>query len=69
MFLFKWQQGVQTAQRAIEDAPQIYFARQVITNACATQAMLSILMNQGDAVDIGDDLRNLRVCRRSQKQC
>lgn len=40
----------------------MYFAKQIINNACATQAMLAILMNidEGD-LDIGDQIRNLRV--------
>ena len=61
IFLFKFKSSLYTSQ-ATEQTDQVYFAKQIINNACATQAMLSILMNaDGEDLDIGDQIRNLRV--------
>ncbi|KAK3175788.1 hypothetical protein K4F52_009999 [Lecanicillium sp. MT-2017a] len=38
----------------------IFFAAQTIQNACATQALLSVLMNKTDDVDIGAQMRDFR---------
>lgn len=82
IFLFKWQgnssadsdDNEQRTPLVDGDAPDdLFFARQVTTNACATQAILSILMNanetgqeEGDEGDddakliLGDTLSNLK---------
>lgn len=39
---------------------RIFFAAQTIQNACATQALLSVLMNKTDAVDIGAQMADFR---------
>uniref|UniRef100_A0A6B2L9V9 Ubiquitin carboxyl-terminal hydrolase n=1 Tax=Arcella intermedia TaxID=1963864 RepID=A0A6B2L9V9_9EUKA len=43
VFLFKYEPSVDN--RPICDSPDVYFAKQVVPNACATQAILSILLN------------------------
>ncbi|KAL1898931.1 hypothetical protein Cpir12675_001683 [Ceratocystis pirilliformis] len=38
----------------------MFFARQTIQNACGTQALLSVLMNKAEEIDLGDEMRNFR---------
>jgi len=50
IFLFKWDKSLETKDSRMvldqADAPGVFFAKQEITNACATQAIISILMNR-----------------------
>ena len=62
IFLFKWRPDDSREARNVVtdfDPTQLFFARQVITNACATQAILSILLNCKE-IDLGPELTQFK---------
>ncbi|XP_033643262.1 ubiquitin carboxyl-terminal hydrolase isozyme L5-like [Asterias rubens] len=63
IFLFKWQAGEEPSGAVVQDSrmDKIFFAKQVITNACATQAILSVLLNcQHEDIDLGKKLSEFK---------
>lgn len=64
IFLFKWVADDEPAGTIVMDESRlekIFFAKQVINNACATQAILSVLMNaQHPDIILGSTLTDLK---------
>jgi len=63
VFLFKWSPDSDPAGSVVQDSrlDSIFFAKQVINNACATQAIMSVLMNiQDSSVTLGDTLKEFK---------
>jgi ubiquitin carboxyl-terminal hydrolase L5 len=73
-FLFKWERSRAGAQRsadsgsgggadrmpAADEAP-VFFARQVISNACGTLALINVLLNKTEEVDVGGTLSGFKA--------
>ncbi|XP_031551437.1 ubiquitin carboxyl-terminal hydrolase isozyme L5-like [Actinia tenebrosa] len=63
IFLFKWKPGEESVGTVVQDsrAHGIFFAKQVISNACATQAILSVLLNTNHPdLDLGPNLTTFK---------
>jgi len=72
IFLFKYQEAhLDTSTQTLIDAEnplseQIYFARQMITNACGTQAILNLILNldpgmcEKYGIKLGEELKNFK---------
>lgn len=58
IFLFKWEKE-SNPDGPIVEAPNVFFANQVIPNACATQAILSVLMNRPE-IDLGAEIAEFK---------
>lgn len=63
IFLFKWAPGEEPSGSLVVDnrLDRIFFVKQVINNACATQAILSILLNSRNSdLELGDTLSSFK---------
>ncbi|XP_037941473.1 ubiquitin carboxyl-terminal hydrolase isozyme L5 [Teleopsis dalmanni] len=63
IFLFKWVEDNEPAGSVVQDnrLEKIFFAKQVINNACATQAILSVLLNcEHNDIKHGNILNNFK---------
>jgi len=54
IFLFRWR-SEKDDRSTVQPGPDVFFASQMIPNACATQAILSILMNC-PTIELGEEL-------------
>lgn len=64
IFLFKWEKDdlIDDGRQLLTDEAQhrhIFFARQIVQNACATQAIVSVLLNRPE-VKLGDGLDSFK---------
>jgi len=63
IFLFKWVKDDKPQGSVVKDsrADEIFFPKQVVNNACATQAIISCLLNvDKPEVELGSTLENFR---------
>lgn len=63
IFLFKWVPDTESEGSVVQDSrlEKIFFAKQVINNACATQAILSVLLNcKHPDLQLGDTLSSFK---------
>ncbi|XP_014216218.1 ubiquitin carboxyl-terminal hydrolase isozyme L5 [Copidosoma floridanum] len=64
IFLFKWVKDDEPSGSIVQDdrLEKIFFAKQVINNACATQAILSVLLNcKHSDISLGPNLEELKT--------
>lgn len=67
IFLFKWSDTSKQPSQdfvSFEQDPSLYFAKQVINNACATQAILNLVMNIPE-ISLGEYLTEFKACTES----
>lgn len=66
IFLFKYPTGEKPSDTPpdgnfdFDASENIFFAAQTIQNACGTQALLSVLLNKEDEVEIGPQLKEFK---------
>jgi ubiquitin carboxyl-terminal hydrolase L5 len=66
IFLFKYPTGEKRSDTPKDGTfdyaatENIFFAAQVIQNACGTQALLSVLLNKEEEIDLGEQLKDFK---------
>lgn len=59
IFLFRYTKNTEQRVTLSEFDPELFYARQVITNACGTQALLSVIMNIPD-LEMGPEMKEFK---------
>uniref|UniRef100_A0A915CUU4 Ubiquitin carboxyl-terminal hydrolase n=1 Tax=Ditylenchus dipsaci TaxID=166011 RepID=A0A915CUU4_9BILA len=61
IFLFKWRPGEETSGVLAPNATDVFFAQQVISNACASQAIINLLLNTNSPdIELGKTLEDFK---------
>jgi ubiquitin carboxyl-terminal hydrolase L5 len=59
IFLFRFTKNVEKRVCLADWDPKLFFAQQVVQNACGTQAILSVIMNDSN-IELGEDMSNFK---------
>jgi len=59
VLLFKYVKDTRENKTVLPEVPGLFYAKQIITNACATQAIISILLNRPE-IKIGQTLKDFK---------
>ena len=59
IFLFKWNKDPEKRETLQYYDQDLFFANQVISDACASQAILAVLLNCPD-IDVGPELKSFK---------
>lgn len=59
IFLFRFTKNTEQRTALMDFDPDLFYAKQVVTNACGTQALLSVIMNIPD-LEMTDELREFK---------
>lgn len=60
IFLFKWQESNNPLPSETVNDSSLFFSKQVVHDACATQAILSVLLNNEKTLHLGENLQKFR---------
>jgi ubiquitin carboxyl-terminal hydrolase L5 len=59
IFLFRYTKNTEVRSPLVDYDPDLFYARQVVTNACGTQALLSVIMNVPE-LEMTEELREFK---------
>lgn len=59
IFLFRYTKNTESRNTLVDFDPELFYARQLVTNACGTQALLSVVLNVPE-LQMGDELKDFK---------